>query len=155
MRILLSNDDGYFAPGLEVLATQLAAEAEITVVAPEREEKIRISPEVARTFLRHPWPHNIRELKQALRLMVVLAEDGVIRRRHLPESIGGEKAAAGGEAEPKVVELDEDQLRARLLELLEQHKGNISEVARAMGKARVQIHRWMQRFGVDPAKFRV
>src|SRR5215831_3421776 len=37
MRILLSNDDGYFAPGLEVLATQLAAEAEITVVAPERD----------------------------------------------------------------------------------------------------------------------
>jgi len=37
MRILLSNDDGYFAPGLELLATQLAAEAEITVVAPERD----------------------------------------------------------------------------------------------------------------------
>ena len=37
MRILLSNDDGYFAPGLELLATQLAGEAEITVVAPERD----------------------------------------------------------------------------------------------------------------------
>jgi 5'-nucleotidase len=37
MRILLSNDDGYFAPGLELLATQLAAEAEVTVVAPERD----------------------------------------------------------------------------------------------------------------------
>lgn len=37
MRILLSNDDGYFAPGLELLAAQLAAEAEVTVVAPERD----------------------------------------------------------------------------------------------------------------------
>jgi len=37
MRILLSNDDGYFAPGLELLASQLAAEAEVTVVAPERD----------------------------------------------------------------------------------------------------------------------
>ena len=37
MRILLSNDDGYFAPGLESLARALAAVAEITVVAPERE----------------------------------------------------------------------------------------------------------------------
>lgn len=36
MRILLSNDDGYFAPGLAVLAKHLAPLAEITVVAPER-----------------------------------------------------------------------------------------------------------------------
>src|SRR6185295_7025692 len=37
MRILLSNDDGYFAPGLEQLAAALAPHAEITVVAPERD----------------------------------------------------------------------------------------------------------------------
>ncbi len=37
MRILLSNDDGYFAPGLEALAAALAPLAEITVVAPERD----------------------------------------------------------------------------------------------------------------------
>ena len=37
MRILLSNDDGYFAPGIECLARVLAEVAEITVVAPERD----------------------------------------------------------------------------------------------------------------------
>jgi 5'-nucleotidase len=37
MRILLSNDDGYFAPGLAALAQALAPLAEITVVAPERD----------------------------------------------------------------------------------------------------------------------
>ena len=37
MRILLSNDDGYFAPGLEALAAALGPAAEITVVAPERD----------------------------------------------------------------------------------------------------------------------
>jgi 5'-nucleotidase len=37
MRILLSNDDGYFAPGLAVLAETLSPLAEITVVAPERD----------------------------------------------------------------------------------------------------------------------
>ena len=36
MRILISNDDGYFAPGLAVLAEALSLLAEITVVAPER-----------------------------------------------------------------------------------------------------------------------
>ena len=36
MKILLSNDDGYFAPGLITLAEHLAKVADITVVAPER-----------------------------------------------------------------------------------------------------------------------
>jgi 5'-nucleotidase len=37
MRILISNDDGYFAPGLACLAKHLSAIAEVTVVAPERD----------------------------------------------------------------------------------------------------------------------
>jgi 5'-nucleotidase len=36
MRILLSNDDGYFAPGIEALADALAGLGEIVVVAPEQ-----------------------------------------------------------------------------------------------------------------------
>jgi 5'-nucleotidase len=37
MRILLSNDDGYFAPGLAALEAALKPLGEITVVAPERD----------------------------------------------------------------------------------------------------------------------
>jgi 5'-nucleotidase len=37
MRILLSNDDGYFSPGIAHLAEVLAGVAAITVVAPERD----------------------------------------------------------------------------------------------------------------------
>ena len=37
MRILLSNDDGYFAPGIDHLARALADLGEVTVVAPERD----------------------------------------------------------------------------------------------------------------------
>lgn len=37
MRILISNDDGYFAPGLACLAAHLSQIAEVIVVAPERD----------------------------------------------------------------------------------------------------------------------
>ncbi len=37
LRILLSNDDGYFAPGLAALAEALAPLGQVTVVAPERD----------------------------------------------------------------------------------------------------------------------
>ena len=37
MRILISNDDGYFAPGIGALADALRQRATVTVVAPERD----------------------------------------------------------------------------------------------------------------------
>ena len=37
MRILVSNDDGYFAPGITALAEALRKLGEVTVVAPERD----------------------------------------------------------------------------------------------------------------------
>lgn len=37
MRILVSNDDGILAPGIQALALALATEHEVTVVAPDRE----------------------------------------------------------------------------------------------------------------------
>jgi 5'-nucleotidase len=37
MRILLSNDDGYFAPGIIALAKVMSELGEVTVVAPERD----------------------------------------------------------------------------------------------------------------------
>ena len=37
MRILLSNDDGYFSPGIAILAEILAEFGTVTVVAPERD----------------------------------------------------------------------------------------------------------------------
>ena len=37
MRILVSNDDGYFAPGIAALAEALKKLGEVTVVAPERD----------------------------------------------------------------------------------------------------------------------
>ena len=38
MKILVSNDDGYFAPGITLLAEALRQLGEVTVVAPDREQ---------------------------------------------------------------------------------------------------------------------
>ena len=36
MKILVSNDDGYFAPGLKLLVENLRKNYQVTVVAPDR-----------------------------------------------------------------------------------------------------------------------
>jgi len=50
---------------------------------------------------------------------------------------------------------DEDRRRReQLVALFREHCGNVSAVARAMGKARMQIQRWMRRYKIDPESFR-
>ncbi|MFO0660981.1 MAG: sigma 54-interacting transcriptional regulator [Polyangiaceae bacterium] len=44
-----------------------------------------------------------------------------------------------------------DELRALLIA----HQGVVTAVARVLGKERMQIHRWMKRYGLDAADFRV
>jgi transcriptional regulator of acetoin/glycerol metabolism len=46
------------------------------------------------------------------------------------------------------------ELRRDLESALARTQGNVSEVARSMGKTRMQIHRWMKRFGMSPESFR-
>jgi transcriptional regulator with GAF, ATPase, and Fis domain len=43
---------------------------------------------------------------------------------------------------------------AELRGLLEKHGGNVAAVGRELGKARMQVHRWMERYGIDVDDFR-
>jgi transcriptional regulator of acetoin/glycerol metabolism len=44
----------------------------------------------------------------------------------------------------------EEEMRA----LLVRHQGNVTAIARELGKDRVQIHRWMKRYNLSPDDFR-
>ena len=45
-------------------------------------------------------------------------------------------------------------IRERLERLLREHDGNVSAVAREMDCARIQVHRWCQRFDLPISSFR-
>jgi transcriptional regulator with AAA-type ATPase domain len=112
-----------------------------------RAEEITFTEAAVRALFRYDWPHNIRELEKCLAAALVLADGAPIDVVHLGPTVRAGPAEDGPA-------MDDDVLRARLLELLTQHDGNVSAVARAMGKARMQIHRWMKRFGLEPDQFR-
>ena len=38
--------------------------------------------------------------------------------------------------------------------MLEEHAGNIAAVARVLGKRRMQVQRYMQKYGIAPAEYR-
>jgi hypothetical protein len=109
-----------------------------------------------RALLRYPWPSNVRELRHCLSLAATLAAGGTIEPSHLPDGVGKHAVCtAPREPSPPVV-LDEAdvKLRADLIACLQQHRGNVSQVARSFGRARMQVHRWMGRFGLDARRFR-
>jgi transcriptional regulator with PAS, ATPase and Fis domain len=131
--------------GLLVAALLRRADA---AKAPE----VSFSPDAARALLLYSWPRNIRELERTLGAALALCE-GRIELRHLSPAL--REAPAAEEPRPALPLSDEDQaLRARLLELLREHRGNVSAVAQAMDKFRNQVQRWLKRFELDPADYR-
>ena len=125
-------------------------------VAHDRVDAIRLRVEAARALLNYEWPLNVRELEGCLGIATALAGRGPVKLEHLTEAVRGERPASAetpSESGPPLSP-EEQQRRDDLMELLRQHRGNISAVARAAGKARVQIHRWLRRYRLDPRSFR-
>lgn len=126
-------------------------------IAAERGGGVSLTPEAGRALLSYAWPRNVRELRHALAAAVVLANDGRIRAEHLQREIRDGSAPAArtdGPKQPEDTRGEPDALRDALVQSLTEHAGNVSEVARAMGKTRMQIHRWMRRFNIVPEDFR-
>lgn len=114
-------------------------------------------PALVHALLAHPWPYNVREvMKVATELAVRGAGQasftlGMIEERLRPRTSGpfaaGElppspSTPGGGSREVPVP--DKEQLQ----ELLRRHKGVIAEVARATGRSRKQVYRWLDKHGL-------
>lgn len=113
---------------------------------------LRLSPAAGREILKHTWPLNIRELQHLLSTAPARVTDGILQPEDVREALFSALNGRVSEAKPEPADLE--TLRAHLFALLEKHQGNVSYVARDMGKARQQIHRWMKRLGIDPNQFR-
>jgi transcriptional regulator of acetoin/glycerol metabolism len=121
-------------------------------------------PELSRLLLEYDWPRNIRELRQDLIAAAVLAAGEPIALCHLRKSLIADAepmpldpistVAPRAIAAPDFDDPFERELRERLESNLQECDGNLSEVARRMGKARTQVQRWMKRFALDRRRYR-
>jgi transcriptional regulator of acetoin/glycerol metabolism len=125
-------------------------------------------------LLGHDWPFNVRELQSAIKRAVALAEGGILEPRHLPPTVldGSPEHASGsaGAGRPDVRLRPSDprppaQLsgegflrgvptEATMRELLARHAGNVAAVGRELGKGRMQVHRWVKRYGLSLDDYR-
>jgi DNA-binding NtrC family response regulator len=110
------------------------------------------TPAAYRALALHGWPHNVRELEKTIESAVALSDGARIELSALPEALQKSKPRKS-EAPLEGDELAESYQR-ELVRLLTAHQGNVSAVARSMGKSRMQIHRWLKRLDLDPESFR-
>jgi DNA-binding NtrC family response regulator len=129
---------------LGILVRDLLARSEVAGAI-----DLGFTAQAGKWLLSQAWPQNIRELSQVLGVAAALADGPLIERAHLLET-SPEKPALPEENTPASPE----DLRGRIVSLLEKHRGNVSYVARDMGKARVQIRRWMQRLSINADEYR-
>ena len=135
-------------------------------IAPD--QAVQFEPEAVRALCRYDWPLNVRELEKCLASAVVLARGGAIGVEQLPPALGADGATGGAaastapeasgardtEIDPDPPKLGRVERREQLVALLQTHRGNVSAVARAMGKARSQVQRWLHDYGLDPEQYR-
>jgi DNA-binding NtrC family response regulator len=130
-----------------------------------RAEQITFSCDAARAMLLYPWPLNVRELEKCLCAAVVLARGGPVQQTHFPNPVQAalqKQPKEPAPLEPAVEGVSTDngrfsdsdkQRRSEILHLLREHAGNVTAVARALGKARTQVQRWLKRYRIDPRNF--
>ncbi|WP_427026529.1 sigma-54-dependent Fis family transcriptional regulator (plasmid) [Aureimonas ureilytica] len=108
-----------------------------------------LRPDARAALLAHPWPGNIRELRNTLEVGAALAEGGAIGLADLPDAILAPISAPAirPDAEKEESEPGEaNTLRAVLADC----RWNVSEAARRLCCDRTTVHRRMRRLGVAP-----
>jgi transcriptional regulator with PAS, ATPase and Fis domain len=107
----------------------------------------RVSPEALRHLVSYRWPGNIRELRNVLeRILLLAGATDELLPSHLPQEIGhteGEMTAPG-EAELSLEEVERRHIGRALIH----HGGNRSRTAKALGISRATLYEKLHRYGL-------
>lgn len=121
-------------------------------------EAMRFSTDAMRALSSAPWDGNVRELRNLVESLVVLAPSDEIGVEHLPDEYrsGGERSdegaatPSGSEAPPageRPLTMDEIERRA-ILSALERSGGNRTQAAEALGIGLRTLQRKLKEYGV-------
>ena len=107
-----------------------------------------IDVEVWALLRTYRWPGNIRELRNVIERMAILAVSECIRGESVPLEI---RDPAGNTAKSSLEETREQAERARIRQALDEAGGNVSAAARALGIERTRLHKRLRAMGISRA----
>ena len=110
-----------------------------------------VSREALRCLEAYPFAGNVRELENEMERAVAMADDGGrIESAHLSAKITRDPQAAVKRAETRgtLKEKVENLEKSLLKQMIEEHKGNKTQIAKALGMSRYGLTKKMQRYGL-------
>ena len=145
---------------LDIIMATLAAEAG---------SKAALGADAQRLLMEHPWPGNIRQLRHVLRSAAALADGKTITREHLPSLLAGHAPApaaaelatarraseSSGASTPDAASVPakfnpiQANERQVLLQMLEQYRWNVSNVAKALDVSRNTLYRKLHKLDIE------
>jgi DNA-binding NtrC family response regulator len=118
---------------------------------------LAVAPEALAALERFAWPGNVSQLRSAVESAVILATDGSIRVKDLPEYLlkpDGPGAASARFREAKRLVVDAFE-RSYLEDLLKRHAGNVTGAAEQSGMLRSALQRLLRKHELHSADFRL
>ncbi len=122
-----------------------------------------IDPGAMQALLEHSWPGHIRELENAIKAAVAMADGTVIHREALPSTVAPRQGRPGGSAtlidvERPLTDLTGDLVaqveRDYFVRLLAHYKGNVANCARHSGLSRRSVTQKLQKYELDRTRFK-
>ncbi|MGN2391365.1 sigma-54-dependent Fis family transcriptional regulator [Pelomicrobium sp. G1] len=114
-------------------------------------DRASLDPEALQVLEEYDWPGNIRQLRNVLRTAIALCEGDTITVRDLPVEVLGGRRLAPPEPpparDPKLNALEAAE-RDALIQELERHRWNITNLARHLNTSRNTIYRKMKRLNI-------
>jgi two-component system, NtrC family, nitrogen regulation response regulator NtrX len=110
-----------------------------------------LSGEVRELLVAHDWKrNNVRELRNVIERMVVLADGETLRAEHLPPEVRGQAEPSQGEIPSTYQELKADAERRIILAALEKQEWHITRTAESLGLAdHASLLKIMRRLGIQ------
>ncbi|WP_250500940.1 sigma-54-dependent Fis family transcriptional regulator [Caballeronia sp. GAWG1-5s-s] len=167
---LFREDLYYRLNGIEINLPPLRERADALalighILETESTDPPALSAEARQALLSYSWPGNIRQLRHVLQMAIALCDGPEIRCAHLPpEIVNGARAVSAttaptATATAPLPHLTDDadtsalnaiQVRERetVLLLLDEHRWNVSNVAKVLGISRNTLYRKMHRLHI-------
>ena len=107
-----------------------------------------VTPEAMDALCAYDWPGNIRELRNVVERMVVLARGDKLTLRDVPPDLKpGRAGRAGGGGLDTAVTMD-DAEKQMIVQALETNGGNRTKAAEQLGISRRTLHRKLNEYGL-------
>jgi Nif-specific regulatory protein len=147
-----------FLPPLRERGPDILLLADYFVMRYARElnkEVKRISTSAIDLLMSYHWPGNVRELENCIERAVLLSNEEAIESWQLPPTLQMKPAEMQQISRGKLEALVSAFERDLITDALKDVRGNQSEAARLLGSTKRIVQYKVQKYGIDPKRFRV